>query len=429
MAKILILIGAHLCMSPRPQKEAEALASAGHDVLVRGFWFDHELAERDRRLLVGKRWQFEPIIDFRARRDGRSRFTNFTTRLRRQVALELFRRCNYVSPEVLGYGVKAMLLAARQTRADLTIVHSEGGLWVGSRLLDEGFNVGVDFEDWFSEDLLPQARRDRPVHKMKMLEKRLIRDCSYRLTTSHSLAAALAVAYDVPEPMVVYNVFPFAERKSIDGKLLDRRDLKLPSLYWFSQTIGPGRGLETLFAALKFITLPAEVHLRGNCDDATRRWVESLIPAIWKNHVFLHTTVESFELLSRIAEHDIGLALERPNIPSRNLTVTNKLFQYLQGGLAIVATDTAGQKEIFDLCSHLGQLTLSDNPPALAGSIEYLLQNRDRLAEAKNASLHAARKLLSWEIYSENLLRESEKALDVQKPTRVRPLQRTFAQN
>ena len=43
MAKILITIGGHLCMAPRPQKEAEALASAGFDVTVRGFWFDPEL--------------------------------------------------------------------------------------------------------------------------------------------------------------------------------------------------------------------------------------------------------------------------------------------------------------------------------------------------------------------------------------------------
>jgi hypothetical protein len=41
MAKILILIGAHLCTAPRPQKEAETLANAGHDVTVRGFWLNY----------------------------------------------------------------------------------------------------------------------------------------------------------------------------------------------------------------------------------------------------------------------------------------------------------------------------------------------------------------------------------------------------
>jgi len=52
MAKILILIGGHLCTAPRPQKEAETLAAAGYDVTVRGFWFDPELMERDRSLMT-----------------------------------------------------------------------------------------------------------------------------------------------------------------------------------------------------------------------------------------------------------------------------------------------------------------------------------------------------------------------------------------
>ncbi len=45
MAKILILIGGHLRTAPRPQKEAETLANAGHEVTVRGFWFDPKLTQ------------------------------------------------------------------------------------------------------------------------------------------------------------------------------------------------------------------------------------------------------------------------------------------------------------------------------------------------------------------------------------------------
>jgi hypothetical protein len=47
MAKVLILIGGHLCTAPRSQKEAETLANAGHDVMVRGVWFDPELVKRE----------------------------------------------------------------------------------------------------------------------------------------------------------------------------------------------------------------------------------------------------------------------------------------------------------------------------------------------------------------------------------------------
>ena len=124
MAKIIILIGAHLCTAPRPQKEAETLANAGHDVTVSGFWFDPELVKRDRILIANKKWRFEPIIDFQPTH----RLNNWSIRLQSRLAKEQFQRFGTFSPGLLGYGAKAMLKVARQTRADLTIVHSEAGL-------------------------------------------------------------------------------------------------------------------------------------------------------------------------------------------------------------------------------------------------------------------------------------------------------------
>ena len=407
MSEILILIGAHLCTAPRPQKEAEALANAGYDVTVRGFWFDPELAKRDRLLAANKKWRFEPIIDFQPAH----RFKNWQVRLEGRLAKEKFRRFGSFSPALLGYGATAMLQAARQARADLTIVHSEAGLWVGNQLLNEGFRVGVDFEDWFSEDLLPEARVARPIPQLKALESRLARECTYSLTTSHALAQALAEAYRAPKPTVIYNAFPWSERRQIDSQKRDRHNLDLPSLHWFSQTIGPGRGLETLFQALPHLKTPVEIHLRGNYPESYRQYLEPLIPDRWRDRVFIHPTVPNGELLSRIAEHDIGLALEHSEISSRNLTVTNKLFQYFQGGLSVIATDTVGQREILSPRSEVGSLIPNGDSIALAQAVEELLCTSERLFSAKSASLEAAEKQFSWEDQEEKLWQAAEFAL------------------
>lgn len=409
MKKILILIGGHLCTAPRPQKEAQTLADAGHDVTVRGFWFDPELVERDRSLMVNKKWRFEPIIDFQPTH----RLKNWGIRLQGRLAKELFQRFGTFSPALLGYGAKAMLNAARTARADLTIVHSEAGLWAGNQLLDKGFRVGVDFEDWFSEDLLPDARAVRPINELKALESRLVHECTYCLTTSHALAEALAKAYQAPKPMVIYNVFPWAEREQIDQHLRDRSYLNLPSLHWFSQTIGSGRGLETLFQALPYLTLPVEIHLRGNYPESARQWLEPLIPQGWRDRIFIHPTVPNAELISRIAEHDIGLALECNDIPSRNLTITNKLFQYLQAGLAVIATDTTGQREVLYQWPAVGRLIPSNDPLALAQAIENLLHAPDKLTAAKAAALRAAKEQFCWEPQAKVLLQAADFALSV----------------
>lgn len=406
MAKILILTGAHLCTAPRPQKEAAALATAGHDVMVRGFWFDPVLVERDCLLLKDAKFGFAPILDFRPQR----RFSNLKVRLQGRFAREQYRRFGRFSPALLGYGAKAMLKVAHQARADLTIVHSEAGLWVGNRLLDEGFRVGVDFEDWFSEDLPESARRSRPIAQLKALEKRLIRDCQYCLTTSHAMAEAMAEAYQAPKPTVIYNSFPQAEQDRIDGEIRDRKNLEIPSIHWFSQTIGPGRGLEILFQALPYLSQPAEIYLRGNYPDSSRQWLESLIPQMWRQRVTVCSTVPNAELLSRIAEHDIGLALETNDIRSRDLTVTNKLFQYLQAGLAVVATDTAGQREILSQTSADGHLISDRSPEVLAKVINALVANSEALNLFKKRALEAASHH-AWEKSKVSLLKRAKKAL------------------
>ena len=400
--RILILIGAHLCTAPRSFKEAETLAHAGHDVTIGGFWFDPELVKRDRILIKNKKWRFQPIIDFQPT-TFLGRWKNSVIRLKGRIAREPWQRWRTFSPELLGYGAKAMLSFARQTRADLTIVHSEAGLWVGNQLLDQGFSVGVDFEDWFSEDLLPADRVTRPITQITALESRLARECKYCITTSHALAEALSKAYQAPKPSVIYNVFPWEERQQINNQKLDRRN-QIPSLHWFSQTIGAGRGLETLFQALPYLNIPVEIHLRGNYPDNYRQWLEALVTDEWRDRIFIHPIVPNNELLSRIAEHDIGLALESSDIKSRDLTVTNKLFQYLQAGLAVIATDTAGQREIFSQFPDIGQLIASNNPQALAQAIDHLLSNPNKLTAAKSAALQATASQLCWEKQAQTLV-------------------------
>jgi glycosyltransferase involved in cell wall biosynthesis len=407
VAKILILIGAHLCTAPRPQKEADALSAAGHEVIVRGVWFDPVLVERDRLLTAQASWSFAPVLDFRPCHH----LTNGWVRLEAKLARTQFQQAGKVSPELLGYGARAMLKAALMEKADLTIVHSETGLWVGEQLLKQGLRVGVDFEDWFSQDLLPSALTTRPVEEIKRLEASLLRHCSYALSTSHALAETLSNVYQSPKPTVIYNTFP---ETKVEHQLPNHSKLKtppLPRLHWFSQTIGPGRGLETLFQALPHLHLPVEIHLRGNYPDSARRWLEPQIPDNWRDRVFIHPTVPNDELPARIAEHDIGLALEHADPPSRNLTVTNKLFQCLQAGLAVIATDTAGQREVFEQCPQIGRLIPCQDSIALATAITDLIQNPLALQTAKQAARQAISNHFSWDTQHDRIIQAAEQAL------------------
>lgn len=108
-------------------------------------------------------------------------------------------------------------------------------------------------------------------------------------------------------------------------------------------------------------------------------------------------------LSARIAEHDIGLALESPQIRSRDLTVTNKLFQYLEAGLAVVATKTAGQIEVLQQFPGAGILVPSGDAMALANAINDWVGDREKLHASQRSAKQAGQQI-PWSTQAEKLV-------------------------
>lgn len=399
MASIRILIGSHLCSATRAQREARALAEAGHDVTIQGTWTDKELIARDENMLLRTPFHFVPVVDFRKR--------SLLPRLRRRFGIESWRRFHRFSPSGLGYGVREHLRLAGRAAADLTIVHSTGTLWVANQLAAQGRRVGVDFENWFSEVVRPEEAQLRPVEAIRDLERRLLRVAHYRLAPTRAMARALGEFGGVEPPHCVYNVFPLADLHAPAPPATDRQRPRVPSIHWFSSRIEPGRGLRALFGALPHIQYPVEVHLRGEVTRSEKKWFARNVPADWRQRIVLHPTVHNSELLPRIASHDIGLALESGATRGRDLTVAKKTFHYMLGGLAVIASDTTGHKEIAE--STLGAIKLvpPDNPAALAAAIDAWLAFPEHLKLAKQAAVRATKEIYCWERVREQLLDEA----------------------
>jgi glycosyltransferase involved in cell wall biosynthesis len=259
-------------------------------------------------------------------------------------------------------------------------------------------------EDWFSEDLLPDSRRRRPLRLLRFLERELLVRGVYGSCPSHVLSEALAKEYGGKPPIVLYNAFPWTDRGAIDGRRKERRNAAIVSICWYSQTLGPGRGIEDLVGALPLLKCEAEIHLRGHATPGMVDWIRDRIPERWRRRVFFHPLVANEELLSRIAEHDIGFAGEMPYSRSRDLTVTNKILHYLLGGLAVVASDTAGQREVAMRAKDAVTVYQPGNPAALANALDGLLASNARLANAKSAALQMARDIFCWEGQEQTLL-------------------------
>lgn len=414
-ARIVILTAGHLCHNPRVAKESIALASAGYDVEILGTWNETDLKERDQLMLRGRRLNFTPVLDLTSVRPS-MRARGALIRAKGKAARILYRWTGRRSPLLLGLASRALAVEASKREADLYIAHLEPAFPVARDLLRAGRRVGIDMEDWYSEDLLPEARNRRPVDMLSEFERALLDGCAYSTCPSHAMSAALAEAYGCRPPAVVYNAFPWSTLAITDGQWLDRKDRRISSIHWYSQTIGPGRGLEDLFGALPSLQYETEIHLRGRPVQGFDAWLSSRVPARFRDRVFVHGLVSNDSLLSRIQEHDIGFAGEMQYCRSRDLTVTNKILEYLLAGLAVVASDTAGQREVALQAQGAVLLYPPGDCNSLAESLNALLGSPERLRVAKAAALRAAQETFCWERQEGVLLNAVAHAL--QEPSR-----------
>src|SRR5207244_12822049 len=97
------------------------------------------------------------------------------------------------------------------------------------------------------------------------------------------------------------------------------------------------------------------------------------IPEGRRRRICVHPLVTNDQLLPRIAEHDIGFAGETTLCRSRDLTITNKILHYLLGGLAVVASDTSGQREVACQAPAAVHLYPSGDPGGLGARLNMLL--------------------------------------------------------
>ncbi len=397
VCRYVIVSGFQVINNPRVVKEADAIAELGHEVIVLAAIHRAQDLPRINAMVRDRKWQHIPVVDL-TRTGLLNRLRGTWLRAMARLMREAGQRFGYEHPMQLGYEAGSLLRTARRLNADLYSLHLEKALWVGTKLIHDGRAVRIDMEDWYTDDGLPVDQAKRPLAMMRRAESFLLNNAVHATTTSHALADALVQTYGCPKPDVIHNSFPSGERQTTDGRTVDRIDTTIPSITWFSQTIGPGRGLEALMKAIMLIDAPFELHLRGTPRQGFMQELLARLSPEVRNRVHVHAQVPQEELLSRLSEHDIGYCGELSDCASRHLTITNKVFEYMRAGLAIVASDTAGQKEVAATAPEAVRIFPQDDAQALADTLRPLIENAETLKGAAAASVSALDQHFSWEL-------------------------------
>ena len=402
--KILILTASHLCRNPRVVKEATTLGAARYDVTVMSISVQERFERLDLELMRGLPFQ-RKVLNYRST-TPRARLANFTQRSATWGARHLCRTLNVETAQSLG-PARALLNFARSHPADLTIAHTEIPIWAAQFLIQEGRRVAVDVEDWYSQDLMFADRRSRPIRLLRRAEDFVLHHAAYVSATSDSMADALAGAYQCPRPIVLRNTFPLQPLSRVDRPPGDAP----PAFIWFSQTVGPGRGLELFLSAWAQTRQPSRVHLLGDVRPSYREHLLSRLPAARRPDIRFIPLVPPDDLPAKLAEFDLGLALEPPWPRNRDVTISNKIFQYLNAGLAVIATDTAGQSEVLHAAPDCGLLIQAHETTQLAARLDELLGDRARLRACQLAARTAAVTQFNWAHAAPRLLAAVDRAL------------------
>jgi glycosyltransferase involved in cell wall biosynthesis len=401
---ILILTSAHLCRNPRVVKEATTLGNAGYDVTVMSISVSARFEAMDQTIMRNAPFK-RVVLDYYTP-SRRVRLADFFQRTATWAARNLCRQFKWETAQALG-PASALLRLARKHPADLTIVHTEIPIWIAPQLIRDGRRVAVDVEDWYSEDLLCADRQSRPTNLLKRSEAAALNGAAYTSATSESMSEALANAYGCPRPIVIRNSFPRQDRPRTAAPANQGK----PRFIWFSQTIGPGRGLELFFAAWARTKTPSEVYLLGDERRGYREQILARLPAHRRGDVHFLPLVSPEQLPIELAKFDVGLALESRRPLNRDITITNKILQYMNAGLAIVATDTAGQIEVMKAEPNCGLLITAHETGDYAASLDHLIGNPSRLRAAQLAARAAAEREFCWERETPRLLAAVEAAL------------------
>ena len=108
-----------------------------------------------------------------------------------------------------------------------------------------------------------------------------------------------------------------------------------------------------------------------------------------------------------------------------HLTITNKILQYLNAGLAIYASDTAGQREVLGQEPAAGVIVALDDTAAAAAALERMTKDKEELTLRQTAARRLAKEVYCWEKEAPRLLAAVEGALSGG-PSAQRPIKRSI---
>ena len=392
--RITVVTAGHVSACPRMLKAADAFVCAGYRVRVVSTKSTPWATAADAALRATRCWDWT-VVDY-DRITGRSLQVKTGLRFR---AMQVVAKTIGPASVPMSIAIRAysrmhdeIVRAVIAEPADLIYGGTTGALAaVAEAAAWLGVPYGVDFEDFHSGEH-GGSSGDLSNTLAHRIERYVIHSASFVTAGSPMIADAYRHAHGV-RPLPIHNTFSVASEQSPGNSNCDAL-----RLYWFSQTLGPGRGLDDVVRAAGEAREPIELHLRATPVpqylDALHQLQNHCAPNL---RLVMHDASEPDDMVRLARGYDAGLSCEALEVINRRLCLANKIFTYLAAGIPVILSRTPAQSA---LERDLGDAAFGyecGDVAGLAGVLRSLANDVSLRCASRRAARAAAARRWHWE--------------------------------
>ncbi len=252
-----------------------------------------------------------------------------------------------------------------------------------------------DSHEYFTE--VPELVNRPRVQKIwKHIESRIFPKLKDVFTVNDSIAALFEKEYGL-RPVVVRNI-PFKRNIKVDKT---KADLGLPQDKFIMILQGSGiniqRGSEEMVEAMKYID-GAVLLIVGSGDVVETLKKMAQHPDI-KEKVIFKPRQPYNNLMQYTANADLGLTLDKDTNLNYRYSLPNKIFDYIQAGIPVLASDLPEIRKIIETYG-IGDFIPNHKPVEIAEKVQKIMKDKTQLNIWKRNLTFAAGNL-TWEKESE----------------------------
>ncbi|MGW6301714.1 glycosyltransferase [Peribacillus butanolivorans] len=366
MKKICLLVSSNVIDDPRVRKSAKLAAQNDFDVTAIG------------RYDINKEQTYSTFDEFKIStikifKKGNGVISRIWERF--LFSLHMYKECVKVKPDVIHANDFDTLpfgyLAAKRVNAKLIYDAHE-------IFTENGMVVRYPFFKKFAQ----------------VLEKKLIKQSDQFISVSHSSAEQYAKMYNIPKPNVITNC-PFRL------EIIPVEKSKTFEVLCHGQFVAD-RGYEELIISQTLLPIEkVKIKLRGFGE-----YKQFLLQIAEENEVDKHIFAESVsvtEVVSKAAKSHVGVVLTKPISLNYKLTVSNKLFEYINAGLPVIMSNVDEHRYLNELYN-FGLIIDEVNPNEIKKAILRLYEDEELYNTLKTNAIKAS-KSLNWEVEGEKLIK------------------------